>query len=79
MVTDIIWKESGYCDIMGIILPASAHQKLLGPYPAAYNVFFQTPYTEEEKLEITTDSKYRRFVLRPGMTHWLKEEKPKNE
>jgi len=73
MVTDIVWKESGYCDIMGIILPAGAHQKLLVPYPAAYNVFFQTPYTEEEKLEIQTDNKHRRFVLRPGMTNWLKD------
>jgi len=73
MVTDIVWKESGYCDIMGIALPAGARQKLLVPYPAAYNIFFQTPYTEEEKLEIRTDNKHRRFVLRPGMTNWVKE------
>jgi hypothetical protein len=72
MVTDIVWKESGYCDIMGIVLPAGAHQKLLVPYPAAYNIFFQTPYTEEEKLEIQTDSNHRRFLLRPGMTNWVK-------
>ena len=73
MVTDIVWKETGYCDIMGIVLPAGAQQKLLVPYPAAYNIFFQTPYTEEEKLEIRTDSKHRRFVLRPGMTNWVQE------
>lgn len=73
MVTDIVWKESGYCDIMGIVLPAHAHQKLLVPYPAAYNIFFQTPYTEEEKLEIRTDNKHRRFVLRAGMTNWVQE------
>lgn len=73
MVTDIVWKESGYCDIMGIVLPPAAQQKLLVPYPAAYNIFFQTPYTEEEKLEIRTDNKHRRFVLRAGMTNWLKE------
>ena len=73
MVTDIVWKESGYCDIMGIALPAGAHQKLLVPYPAAYNIFFQTPYTEEEKLEIRTDNKHRRFVLRAGMTNWVQE------
>jgi len=71
MVTDIVWKESGYCDIMGIVLPPEAHQKLLVPYPAAYNIFFQTPYTEEEKLEIRTDNKHRRFLLRPGMTEWV--------
>lgn len=75
MVTDIVWKESGYCDIMGIALPAGAHQKLLVPYPAAYNIFFQTPYTEEEKLEIRTDNKHRRFVLRAGMTTWMQEKK----
>jgi hypothetical protein len=73
MVTDVVWKESGYCDIMGIVLPPKAKQRMLVPYPAAYNIFFQTPYTEEEKLEIRTDNKHRRFILRPGMTDWLKE------
>jgi hypothetical protein len=73
MVTDIVWKETGYCDIMGIVLPPRAKQKLLTPYPAAYNVYFRTPYSEEEKLEIRTDNRHRRFVLRPGMTNWLQE------
>jgi len=73
MVTDVLWKESGYCDIMGIVLPPERKQKLLVPYPAAYNVYFRTPFTEEEKLEIRTDSKHRRFVLRAGMTDWLKD------
>lgn len=73
MVTDVVWKESGYCDIMGITLPPGASQKLLAPYPAAYNVYFRTPFTEEEKLEIRTDSNHRRFVLRAGMTDWAKE------
>jgi hypothetical protein len=73
MVTDVVWKESGYCDIMGIVLPPGAKQKLLAPYPAAYNVYFRTPFTEEEKLEIRTDGKHRRFVLRPGMNDWINE------
>lgn len=68
MVTDVVWKEAGYCDVMGIVLPPTAKQKLLLPYPAAYNVYFQTPYTEEEKLEVRTDSKLRRIRLRAGMT-----------
>ncbi|MDO8928763.1 MAG: hypothetical protein Q7W54_07225 [Bacteroidota bacterium] len=68
MVTDIVWKEDGYCDIMGIALPPGAKQKLLVPYPAAYNVFFQSPYAEEEKLEVRTDSKLRQIRLRAGMT-----------
>jgi hypothetical protein len=68
MVTDIVWKEQGYCDIMGIVLPPGARQKLLVPYPAAYNVFFQTPFSGEEKLEIRTDSKHRNFRLKSGMT-----------
>jgi len=71
MVTDVVWKESGYCDIMGIVLPPSSTQKLLAPYPAAYNVYFRTPFTEEEKIEIRTDSNHRRFVLRAGMTDWV--------
>ncbi len=69
MVTDIVWKEEGYCDIMGIVLPPGAKQKLLLPYPAAYNIFFQTPFTEEEKLEIRTDNKLRRINLNAGMTN----------
>ena len=73
MVTDIVWKESGYCDIMGIALPPKAKQRMLVPYPAAYNVYFKTPYSEEENIEIRTDNKHRRFVLRPGMTDWLQE------
>ena len=68
MVTDIVWKEAGYCDVMGIVLPPAAKQKLLLPYPAAYNIYFQTPFTEEEKLEVRTDSKIRRIRLRTGMT-----------
>lgn len=68
MVTDIVWKENGYCDIMGIVLPPGARQKLLVPYPAAYNVFFQSPFTEEEKIEVRTDSKLRQIKLRTGMT-----------
>lgn len=68
MVTDVLWKEDGYCDIMGIILPPYARQKLLAPYPAAYNVYFRTSNSEEEKLEIRTDSGRRTFKFRPGMT-----------
>ena len=68
MVTDIVWKETGYCDIMGIVLPPGAKQKLLAPYPAAYNVYFRTPYSDEENLEIRTDGKRRTIKLREGMT-----------
>ncbi|HAH25603.1 MAG TPA: hypothetical protein DCL77_17905 [Prolixibacteraceae bacterium] len=68
MVTDIVWKETGYCDIMGIVLPPGAKQKLLVPYPAAYNVYFKSPYSEEEKLEIRTDNNLRQINLKPGMT-----------
>lgn len=68
MVTDIVWKETGYCDIMGIVLPPGAKQKLLAPYPAAYNVYFKTPYSDEENLEIRTDGKRRTIKLRDGMT-----------
>lgn len=73
MVTDIVWQESGYCDIMGVVLPPGEKQKMLVPYPAAYNVYFKTPYSEEENIEIRTDNKHRRFVLRSGMTDWLQE------
>jgi len=68
MVTDVLWKEKGYCDIMGIVLPPGAKQKLLAPYPAAYNVYFRTPFSEEEKLELRTDNKHRRINLKDGMT-----------
>ena len=69
MVTDVVWKETGYCDIMGIALPSGARQKLLVPYPAAYNVYFRTSSSEEEKLEIRTDNnKQKNIILKPGMT-----------
>jgi len=63
MVTDVLWKDDEYCDIMGIILPPGAKQKLLVPYPAAYNIYFKTSGSEEEKLEIQTDSKVRVIKL----------------
>jgi len=68
MVTDIVWKKEGYCDIMGIELPPGAKQKLLVPYPAAYNIYFHSPFTEEEKLEVRTDHKLRHINLKEGMT-----------
>jgi len=75
MVTDVLWKDSTYCDIMGIALPAGAKQKILVPYPAAYNVYFRSPGSEEEKLEIRTDTKVSVFKLQPGMTKEPIEEK----
>ncbi len=74
MVTDIEWKENEYCDIMGIALPPGARQKLLVPYPAAYNVYFKTPFSEEEKLEIRTDCNHRIFRLKEGMTNVHKQQ-----
>lgn len=68
MVTDILWKEKGYCDVMGIVLPPGAKQKLLVPYPAAYNVYYQSPYMEEKKLEVRTDHKLRKINLKTGLT-----------
>jgi len=75
MVTDIVWKETGYCDIMGIALPSGAKQKLLVPYPAAYNVYFRMKDSIEEKIEIRTDNKHRIIKLKPGMTD-LQEAEP---
>jgi len=71
MVTDIVWKETGYCDIRGIVLPPGAKQKLLAPYPAAYNIYFRSPYSEEEKIEFRTDNRHRIITLRPGLTKWI--------
>lgn len=79
MVTDIVWKETGYCDIVGIELPPGAKQKLIAPYPAAYNVYFRTPESEEEILEIRTDNKHKRFKLRAGMTKWLQEDETESK
>lgn len=71
MVTDIKWKDSTYCDILGIALPAGARQKVLAPFPAAYNVYFRKPGSDEEKLEIRTDARLRVIRLKPGMTAGL--------
>jgi len=69
MVTDVLWKDNEYCDIMGIVLPTGAKQRILVPYPAAYNVYFRTPNSEEEHIEIRTDSKTSVFKLQPRMTN----------
>lgn len=69
MVTDIILNDSIYCDVLGIVLPPGKHQRLLLPYPAAYNIYFKVRGTEEEKVEIRTDDNLRRLNLKPGMTH----------
>ncbi len=79
MVTDIVWKESGYCDIMGIALPAGARQTLLAPYPAAYNVYFRKPGADEEKLEIRTDGRFHVIRLKPGMTLEPEQKKSENQ
>lgn len=68
MVTDIKWNDTDFCDIMGIALPAGARQKVLAPFPAAYNVYFRKPGNDEEKIEIRTDGKARIIRLKPGMT-----------
>jgi hypothetical protein len=65
MVTDIEWKSSVYCDIMGIVLPPKASQKMLVPYPAAYNIYFRTPFIEEDTLTIRTDEKHSLYKLKP--------------
>ena len=77
MVTDIVWKESGYCDIMGIALPPGTRQTLLAPYPAAYNVYFRKPGSDEEKLEIRTDGRFHVIRLKPGRT--LEQEQNESE
>ena len=68
MVTDVKWKDSAYCDIMGVVLPPKGRQKVLTPFPAAYNVYFRTPFTEEEKIEFENDRKIRHLVLHEKMT-----------
>jgi hypothetical protein len=75
MVTDIQRKEVGYCDIMGIVLPPKAQQRLLVPYPAAYNVYFRTPFTAEEILEIRTDDKQSLYKLMPKISDLPTEDK----
>jgi hypothetical protein len=65
MVTDIEWEDSVYCDIMGIVLPPKAQQKLLVPYPAAYHIFYCTPYRSEDSLLIQTNDKKKQYNLIP--------------
>ncbi len=75
MVTDIEWKKGDTCDVFGIVLPPRAGQKLLVPYPAAYNVYFKTPASEEEMVEIRTDDKQSNYKLKPGTTQQAPENK----
>lgn len=75
MVTDILWKEKEYCDIVGIVLPGKKKQTVLIPYMAAYNIYFRSSETEEEKFELSEESSKTRIKLRPGMTIFTEIEK----
>ena len=68
MVTDITLKDQQYCDVMGLVLPPAKKQRLLLPYPAAYNVYFRSAWSDEEKIEIRTDSYLKKIYLSPGLT-----------
>jgi len=66
MVTDLLWKDSVYCDIRDIMLPPLQSAKVIVPLGAAYNIFFRTDYyaPDDEKVEIDT-GKTRRVKLKP--------------
>lgn len=69
MVTDLLWKDSVYCDIRDIVLPPFRSARVIVPLNAAYNIFFRTDYNapDDEKTEINTD-KVRRVKLNPEAT-----------
>lgn len=72
MVTDILFQDSIYCDIMGIVLPPGASQRVLIASPAAYNIYYRTTLKEEEKFEFY-DNRQRVIRLKMFQAEGTKE------
>jgi hypothetical protein len=71
MVTDILFQDSIYCDVMGIVLPPGASQKVLIASPGAYNIYYRTTVKEEKKLEFY-DNRQRVVKLKMLPNDFLK-------
>lgn len=69
MVTDVLWKDSIYCDFMDIRIPPHEKCRILVPEGAIYNVYFKNilDAVDDEMVEMNPGSR-RRLVLYPGMT-----------
>ncbi len=70
MLTDQIWKDSFYADMMDIRIPPGKTARILLPAGAVYNLYFSnTPGTEEDDEFLVFDTNTMRKVnLYPGLT-----------
>jgi hypothetical protein len=70
MLTDQIWKDSSYADMMDIRIPPGKTARILLPAGAVYNLYFSnTPGTEEDDEFLVFDTNTMRKVnLYPGLT-----------
>ena len=69
MLTDLLLKDSTFCDFNGIVIPPGEKIRLLVPRGAAYHVYFSnTPEPDDdEMIGIHCDNK-KKIYLSPGMT-----------
>ncbi len=77
MLTDMIWKDSTYADVMNIRIPPGETCRLLIPSGAVYNLYFSSTFdtTDDDEFLVFDPSTMKKVTLYPGLT-FLKEEAP---
>ncbi len=78
MLTDMIWKDSIYADMMNIRIPPGKTCRLLIPSDAVYNLYFSNTFDSEEDdefIRFDPSSSRKKVTLYPGLT-LLKEGTP---
>ena len=77
MLTDMIWKDSTYADVMNIRIPPGETCRLLIPSGAVYNLYFSSTFdtTDDDEFLVFDTSTMKKVTLYPGLT-FLKEEAP---
>lgn len=69
MLTDYVWHDNSYCDIMDIKLNPKQKSKVLVPMNAKYNVYFRNSlYSDDDELLEINTSKLSKLGFKPGMT-----------
>ena len=70
MLTDMIWKDSTYADVMNIRIPPGETCRLLLPSGAVYNLYFSNTFdtTDDDEFLVFDTSTMRKVTLYPGLT-----------
>ena len=70
MLTDMIWKDSTYADVMNIRIPPGETCRLLIPSGAVYNLYFSSTFdtTDDDEFLVLDPSTMKKVTLYPGLT-----------